>query len=242
MEQTLPSEGDEAVADAVTLSAYEQFLRLLDSGGPVLYLLCALSVVAVTVILYKLIQFARLRGGRQGFVDQALALWGAGQPEQSLALLERERSPLARVLAVALRGRAAPGLSESVVREEVTRIAALELDRMRGGLGLLSSIATLSPLIGLLGTVLGMIDAFQALEAAGSRVDPSILSGGIWVALLTTAGGLLIAIPAAAAHNGLQAALTRLRRAMEDAVTRVFTLTAEPGESAEPAASPARSG
>ncbi len=79
-------------------------------------------------------------------------------------------------------------------------------------------------MIGLLGTVLGMINAFQALQNAGNRVDPSILSGGIWVALLTTAAGLIIAIPAAAAHNWMEGVVYRVQRAMEDAATRVFTV------------------
>ena len=68
-----------------------------------------------------------------------------------------------------------------------------------------------------------MISAFQAVQSAGNRVDPSILSGGIWVALLTTAAGLIIAIPAAAAHNWMEGVVYRAQRAMEDAVTRVFT-------------------
>jgi biopolymer transport protein ExbB len=84
-------------------------------------------------------------------------------------------------------------------------------------------IANLSPLIGLLGTVIGMINAFQALQNAGNKVDPSILSGGIWVALMTTAAGLIIAIPSAAAHNWMEGVVYRAQRAMEDAVTRVFT-------------------
>ena len=115
-------------------------------------------------------------------------------------------------------------LSEETVKEEVVRVASLQLDSLRSGLRTLALIASLSPLIGLLGTVIGMIEAFQALEAAGSRVDPAILSGGIWVALLTTAAGLVVAIPAAVAHNWFEGAVYRCRRAMEDAATQVFTL------------------
>lgn len=71
--------------------------------------------------------------------------------------------------------------------------------------------------------VLGMIEAFQRLEQAGSQVDPAILSGGIWVALLTTAAGLTVAIPAVMALNWLERVIERFGHRMEDAVTQVFT-------------------
>ena len=83
-----------------------------------------------------------------------------------------------------------------------------------------------------------MINAFQALQNAGNKVDPSILSGGIWVSLLTTAAGLIIAIPAAAAHNWMEGVVYRAQRAMEDAVTRVFTAQIVPATgSIQPAGS-----
>ena len=85
-------------------------------------------------------------------------------------------------------------------------------------------IASLSPLLGLLGTVLGMIEAFQQMEAAGSQVDPSILSGGIWQALLTTAVGLAVAIPVVIMHGFFERKCDRIAFLLDDALTRVFTL------------------
>jgi biopolymer transport protein ExbB len=86
----------------------------------------------------------------------------------------------------------------------------------------LEVIAALSPLLGLFGTVLGMIKAFQKLELAGSNVDPSILSGGIWEALLTTAIGLAVAIPAVLLVNYFDRIIDRTRHQMEDAATQIF--------------------
>ncbi|XHE58623.1 MotA/TolQ/ExbB proton channel family protein [Phaeobacter sp. BS52] len=83
-------------------------------------------------------------------------------------------------------------------------------------------IATIAPLLGLLGTVLGMIAAFQALQAAGSKADPALLAGGIWEALLTTAAGMAVAIPASAALTWFEAVITRIRRDVEDSATRIF--------------------
>ena len=86
----------------------------------------------------------------------------------------------------------------------------------------LELIATIAPLLGLLGTVLGMIAAFQALQAAGSRADPAILAGGIWEALLTTAAGMAVAIPASMALTWFESVVDRLRLEMEDFATRIF--------------------
>ncbi len=96
-------------------------------------------------------------------------------------------------------------MNNGVAREAaVMRIvsnASLAFNKMRNGMRVLELIAATAPLLGLLGTVLGMIEAFQQLEEAGSQVDPSLLSGGIWKALLTTAAGLVVAMPALAAWH-----------------------------------------
>ena len=211
------------LAQAASAGAVEQFVRLMNSGGPVLFLLLVISILALTLIIAKLIQFSMLRIYARGFVEPVLQAWHQGRNSEALGILQARRSPLARVLEVALQGLASGAPSEDLIKEEVTRVAGRQLDNLRSGLRLLALIANLSPLIGLLGTVIGMINAFQALQSAGNKVDPSILSGGIWVALLTTAAGLIIAIPAAAAHNWMEGVVYRAQRAMEDAVTRVFT-------------------
>jgi biopolymer transport protein ExbB len=209
--------------EAVPLGAVEQFIRIMEDGGPVLYLLLVISILALTLIIAKLFQFWMLRVHGHGFVEPVLYAWRSGRHGEALEILNSQRNPVARVLEVALHGPADEARGEDLLKEEITRVAGLQLDNLRSGLRPLALIATLSPLIGLLGTVIGMINAFQALQSAGNKVDPSILSGGIWVALLTTAAGLIVAIPAAAAHNWMEGVVYRTQRAMEDAVTRVFT-------------------
>lgn len=212
----------DSIVDAAGLG--ERLAGLLEVGGPVVMILLVMSVVALAIILLKLWQFLSLRIGSQAFIGSALQHWRAGDSRQALAALEGVRSPIAPVLALAMRGRLDRRLPEALVREEVTRVAAGKLENLRGQLRGLEVIAALSPLLGLLGTVLGMIEAFRQLEMAGSQVDPALLSGGIWEALLTTAVGLAVAIPAVAALNGLERVLERFRHRMEDAVTQVFTL------------------
>jgi biopolymer transport protein ExbB len=222
----------------VPVGSVEQLFRFMEVGGPVLYLLLGISVMALTLILVKLIQFWILRVHTRGFVESALLSWHNGRIREALGILRGQRNPVARVLEVALHGSAGEVRGEELLKEEITRVAGLQLDNLRSGLRPLALIANISPLIGLLGTVLGMINAFQALQNAGNKVDPTILSGGIWVALLTTAAGLIIAIPAAAAHNWMEGVVYRTQRVMEDAVTRVFTLQIVPATGGSQPAGP----
>lgn len=197
---------------------------LLDAGGPVVAILFAISILALAIVLLKLYQFWSARIGRRGFVAPALAHFSRGETDKALALLVTERNPIARVLDTAMRGRTRAGVTEATLREEVVRVANFHLERLRSYLRALEVIGTLSPLLGLFGTVLGMISAFKELEAAGNQVNASLLSRGIWEALLTTAVGLTVAIPTVAVATWLERRVDRLAHDMEDAATRVFTI------------------
>lgn len=196
-------------------------LELMRLGGPVMAILGAMSVFALAVLLIKAHQFVRANVWRRSFVEPVLAHWNSGRLDQAKAMLGSERSPLARVIEAAVAGHAA-GHPEASLREEVTRVATAELRHLHGFIRSLDIIANLAPLLGLFGTVLGMIAAFQALQAAGARVDPSILSGGIWEALITTAAGLAVAIPAAIAGHWLDGIVDRQRHDMEDITARLL--------------------
>jgi biopolymer transport protein ExbB len=197
--------------------------NLFDLGGPIVIVLVILSVVALTIVLVKLFQFWRSRLLRHGFIRDALTMWTSGEPDRALDILARSRNPIARVLQTAMSHILFSGGSEATAREEASRVAADELKSLGAYLRGLELIAALAPLIGLLGTVVGMIIAFQDLQATGSRADPGILAGGIWQALLTTAVGLSIAVVVSGILSVLESAVDRTHHAMEDALTRVFT-------------------
>ena len=199
----------------------------IEAGGSVVVILLAMSVLALAIVLLKLWQFMALRLASGGCIEQSLSHWRGGNPREALAALEGQRNPIAVVMSTAMAGRLRPTVAEPTLREEVTRLAAGYLENLRGAMRGLEVIAALAPLLGLLGTVLGMIEAFRALEAAGSQVDPSVLSGGIWEALLTTAVGLGVAIPVIAVLNWLERRIERFRHRMEDALTQVFTAPLE---------------
>jgi len=192
-------------------------------GGPVALILLALSVIACTIALVKIWQFAVAGLTESRVTEAALALWRDGQRTPAMRMLYGQRRPMPRVVRVAMRGLSCHAPDVALVREEMTRVATAELEQLRGFLRPLEVIAVLSPLLGLLGTVLGMIEAFQQLATAGRQVDPAALSGGIWQALLTTAVGLAVAIPVLIVHHWLERRVERFGLLLEDAVTRVFT-------------------
>ncbi|MCY3803113.1 MAG: MotA/TolQ/ExbB proton channel family protein [Gammaproteobacteria bacterium] len=200
------------------------FELLLNLGGPVVLILLVFSVIGTAVILLKFWQFYVLRLGSSKFADDALQTWRRDNQNQAIDMLEGNGHPVAKVLHTAfVQSQARLGASIENAREETLRVARLQLENLRSHMRMLEVIAALSPLLGLLGTVLGMIKVFRELELAGSKVDPSILSGGIWEALLTTALGLSIAIPAVLMVNYFDRVIDRTRHRMEDSATQVFT-------------------
>lgn len=192
---------------------------LIDAGGPVILVLILLSVLSLTIALVKIWQFVRLRVGDQQFVTPAINLWMRGRHDEAIAMVDGHPSPIARVIECAMSSR---GRSQDARAAEVARVASEELEGLRAFLRPLEVVAYLSPLLGLLGTVIGMIRAFRELEQAGARIDPSLLSGGIWEALLTTAAGLIVAIPAVILLQWFDRRIERISHRMRDAATRLL--------------------
>jgi biopolymer transport protein ExbB len=220
-------------------SSWTVLTELLVRGGPVVGVLLALSVLALAITLIKLGQFARARLWSRAWIADAVARARRGDEQGALAAIRARRGPVARVLECTVEGRRRAERDPAVLREEIESVAAAELARLGANLRGLDSIASLAPLLGLLGTVLGMIRAFIRLEEAGSRVDPALLAGGIWEALLTTAVGLSVAIPTLAILAWLESQVDRTRRRMEDAVTGVLTAPRpDAGDAADTPAAP----
>ena len=197
-----------------------EWIRL---GGPTMLLLVALSVATVTIVLVKIWEFWDQRIGDTRFVALAVNAWQSGAPDQALTALAASPSPLADVMRETIRARSDASRSDEQVREYIQAVAAERLDTLRNLMRPLEVISQLAPLIGLLGTVMGMIQAFRQLQAAGDRVSPAVLSGGLWEALLTTAGGLAVAIVALVAFNYLDRRVERLQQRMESALTALLT-------------------
>ncbi len=196
-------------------------LRLVELGGPVVAVQLVVSVFGLAVVLYKALQFVQVRPGRIRSLHQAVAAWADGDREQGSGLLERSGIAFARDLRYALE-HLRPDNTD-LVREELYRRARSFLAPLHGHLPTIEIIYYIAPLLGLLGTVTGIIASFKALEASGAAADSAQLAGGIWEALVATAVGLSMAIPFAVLHSLLETRLNGIVAEFEDLIARVFT-------------------
>jgi biopolymer transport protein ExbB len=210
----------QATGETSAISAIVDFMAM---GGPAMWAIGVLSVLTLALILWKVMRLLSIgawSGGRH--TARALDLWAGGKTAEALAVLEGRQSHRARLARAAMRAALDPALDREAAEAETTRTARALLAEARSGLRGLELASTIGPLLGLLGTVTGMITAFQALQEAGSRADPATLAGGIWEALLTTAAGMAVAIPAQVALTWFESIVDGLRHDMEDAATRIL--------------------
>jgi biopolymer transport protein ExbB len=198
----------------------------LGTGGPVVLILFILSMISVAIILAKTIQLSPVSGGKK-LRKTAFDQWSVGEHEAAQTTLAGGKSPADRVTAFAMDGTMRK-LPRSSLEAEVQRRGNAEVENMSRHIRLLELVAMIAPLLGLLGTVLGMIQSFQGLELAQGAAKASVLAGGIWQALLTTAAGLIVAIPAAIAATLLTARVDSAAFLIESAVGYFFlTLDSE---------------
>ena len=194
----------------------------IGAGGPVLLVLAVLSVVSLAIIAVKVLQLWPVLSGETGR-RSALDLWASGDRAGAAGAVATGRAPADRVLHFAMQ-KLTEGRSGAALLAVLAHRGNAELTRMSSMIRLLELIAMIGPLLGLLGTVLGMIQSFQELELAQGSANASILAGGIWEALLTTAAGLLVAIPAAVAAGLLSVRAERAAQSIEGAVGELLLL------------------
>jgi biopolymer transport protein ExbB len=166
-------------------------------GGPMMYPLLLCSIATVAYGIERVYHYARA-GRAKDAPEKIHALIERGDAEQAQSIAEATPGPVAAVLAEGLRHR---GVDTVLMEEAISLAGGRELKRLNKNLHVLDLIGRLAPLMGLLGTVLGMMEAFRQVAASKGAVDPSLLAGGIWEALITTVAGLFVAIPAMVLHH-----------------------------------------
>lgn len=193
-------------------------------GGFVMYVIVALSVYVLAIIFFKAHQF--LKGGvfNTPFVERAMLPIKRGELTEAAHLLAREKGPLARTMRVAVECVMNRQMTMKSRESEIARVGAAEIRALESHLRGLEMASSIGPLLGLLGTVIGMVIAFSKLSEAGARVDPSMLAGGIWQALITTVGGLIVAVPAMGAYYLIDSMIERVRAAMRDVTIQILAL------------------
>tara|TARA_R110000787_G_scaffold39789_5_gene99346 strand:+ start:1794 stop:2411 length:618 start_codon:yes stop_codon:yes gene_type:complete len=198
-------------------------MELITLGGPVVVVLIGLSVIGLTIVLYKVLQYRNYSKNKRNKAAKAIDHWVAGNVQPALAMLTADKSPCAVLLRQGASWLVENPANEGRIREELARQGQQIITRVNSFNVYIEMIAYLSPMLGLLGTVLGMIDVFYGLANTGGGADTGVLAGGIWEALLTTAVGLVVAIPFALIYAMLDSRATNIRRDMEDQLTRLFT-------------------
>jgi len=200
-------------------------LDLLVAGGPVMIPILLLSVLALGLIIERVVAFARVRERRTDLLPWALGELAKGRGAVLAEELAKSPSPEAAVLREGVLARTtAPEERELRMRAR----AQEELARLERFLPWLSSLANIETMLGLLGTVMGMIRSFLALRLSGVA-DPAVLAGGISEALITTAAGLTVAIPCLVTYHVLIQAADRLTARVENAATELELFYAQRG-------------
>ncbi|MFP4383102.1 MAG: MotA/TolQ/ExbB proton channel family protein [Spirochaetia bacterium] len=174
-------------------------IDLIERGGIVMILIIALSFIAAVIIIERLLFFRKIRGNEEQLIKRLSSSLEKGHYDEALNICETHPSPLTNLMKVGIDYR---HYDETVIKAAITDAANMEVPRMERFLSALGTIAHIAPLLGLLGTVTGNIEAFGVLRDFAAS-DPSKLAGGISEALLTTAAGIIVSIPAVIFYNYL---------------------------------------
>ena len=195
--------------------------EIIQKGGPLMYLILLCSIVSFTVIIERFITLNRIKIDVSAFMANILDAVRRNRIMGAIETCDRTPSPVASIIKAGLLKQSA---SRQEIKEAMEETALIEVPKLEKNLNILATLAHVTPLIGLLGTVTGMIQAFQVIEAkagALNPVSPGDLAGGIWEALSTTAGGLLVAIPTLVAYNFLVTKVDGFVINMERAATEL---------------------
>ena len=193
-------------------------------GGWVMYVIVMLSIYVLSIILFKAYQFISAEVFNTQFIDRVMVHVKRGELTDASHLLAKEKGPLARIMRVSIESVMNREITMKSRESEISRVGAGELRYLESHLRGLEMASSIGPLLGLLGTVIGMVKAFAKLAESGSRVDPSMLAGGIWQALIATVGGLCVAVPAMASYYLLDSLIERVRATMRDVTVQILAL------------------
>lgn len=177
-------------------------LQILIKGGIMMIPLAICSLVALAILFERLLSLRKIQINTRTFTLQVKNMLLRGRVDEAIILAKNTPGPIAKITAAGLAKHNRP---RDEIKDAIEAAAQSEIYHLERGLGMLGTVAAIAPLIGFLGTVTGMIRAFMQVQNLGGSVDASVLAGGIWEALITTAAGLIVGIPALLFYNWLQA-------------------------------------
>ncbi|MCK5591119.1 MAG: MotA/TolQ/ExbB proton channel family protein [Candidatus Aureabacteria bacterium] len=198
--------------------------NILEKGGPMMYLILGCSIFAITVFFERLAHYHRSQIDTDKFLSGLRNILKKRNMVEAVTICSETPGPVAAVLKS---GILKHGKNREIIKEAIEDSATHEIPRMEKNLVILATIAHITPLLGLLGTVLGMIKAFMVIHQKAGLVNPADLAQGIWEALITTAFGLSIAIPTYMAYNYLVSRVSTFTSDMERASSEIVNILDE---------------
>ena len=172
----------------------------LVKGGVMMIPIALCSLIAIAIVVSKWLSLRKIQINTRTFVLQVKNLLLRRRTDEAVMLCKQTPGPIA---AITIAGLNKVNRPREEMKDSIDAAAKTEVFKLERNLGILGTIAAIAPLIGFLGTVTGMIKAFMTIQSLGGNVDASVLAGGIWEALITTAAGLSVGIPALIFYNWL---------------------------------------
>ncbi|MFA5357101.1 MAG: MotA/TolQ/ExbB proton channel family protein [Candidatus Omnitrophota bacterium] len=202
-------------------------MQVFTAGGPVMWPILLCSIFALAIIIEKSWHLHKIKIDTQQFLGSIIEKMKRHQVKEALEICEKTKSPISHILKA---GILKYDRSRPQIKEAIEDASLYEVPRLEKNLSMLATIAHISPLLGLLGTVTGMVRCFQTIQAKATSfhpVSPGDLAGGIWEALLTTVAGLIVAIPTFIAYNYLVSRINGFILEMEKAATELVNFLTE---------------
>lgn len=193
--------------------------KLITHGGPMVWLLFVASAAAVVVFVERLLYYHRAQINSAEFLAGVRTVLKRDNIVEALSICDATPGPVARLVKSAILNR---DRGRDRIREGLEEAGMVEVPRLEQKLDLLATIAQITPIMGLLGSILGFIRIFAIMEREGPNIPMNLVSGGVWEALLSTAAGLAVAIPAYAGYNYLVSRVNAIVVDMEKASTEVL--------------------
>jgi biopolymer transport protein ExbB len=209
--------------DLYKMSLWQVFL----SGGPVMWPILFCSIFALAIALEKFWHLHKISIDTQNFLSKILEKMKRHETKEALQICDNTKSPIATILKAGILKYDRP---RQQIVESIEDASLYEIPRIEKNLSVLATIAHIAPLLGLLGTVTGMVRCFQTIQAKSTTfhpVSPGDLAGGIWEALLTTVAGLIVAIPVFVTYNYLVNRINNFILEMEKTSTELVNFLTE---------------
>jgi biopolymer transport protein ExbB len=207
--------------------------EFMQKGGPIMWPILLCSVIAFAIVIERLINLKREQIDTKTFMEQISKSLKRNKIMEALDLCDRTGGPIANIMKAGTLKHDRP---KNEIREAIEDASIHEVPRLERNLPVLATIAHVAPLLGLLGTVTGLVSAFQVIESKASAlnpVNPGDLAGGIWQALLTTVLGLCVAIPTYVAYNYLVSRVDGFVLDMERSATDLMNILGDKREDHE---------